>query len=157
MSRYSHPIPRHMHGISLIEVIVALVVVSSFGAALFTWAGQTYKTANRAVELMGEIELERNVSELVHSINPAKRPEGKLDTDNHIYEWRSTVTRPPVDHVKHPAGLSPYQVSMHKLTVRVLRRSDGALLLEQERKVAGYLQNRVRPSGPPGFSTPATP
>jgi len=31
---------RHQ-GLSLIEVIVALVVISGFGAALFVWAGQT--------------------------------------------------------------------------------------------------------------------
>lgn len=145
---------RCQKGISLIEVIVALVIVSSFGAALFTWAAQTYRTANRAAELMEQMEIERNIIELGHSLNPALRPEGKLETDSYIYEWRSTPTRPPVDHVKHPAGLSPYQVSMYRVSTRVLRRDGGAVVLEQERQLAGFVQARVRPSGPPGFSTP---
>lgn len=149
----AHRIPQRARGVSLLEVIVALVVISSFGAALFTWAGQTYRTASRTAELMEQLELERNITELAASINPARNPEGKLQTDEAIYEWRATAVRLPADHVKHPSGLSPYQVGLYKLSIRVLRRADGTLLLEQERQIAGHTQVRVRPSGPPGFSS----
>ncbi len=145
----------HLHlGIALLEVIVALVIVATFGAGLFSWAGQTYRTANRAVELLDEAEIERNLIELSQVINPAHQPQGKLQTELYVYDWQSQPLRPLVDQIRHPMGLSPYQVGLYKVSVRVLRRADQSLLLQRELQVAGHLQARVRPSGPFGSSLP---
>lgn len=140
-------------GISLIEVIVALVVISGFGASLFVWAGQTLQTATRAGLALTESELDRNISEFALSINPAERPEGRLEVAQHAYEWTSSVLREPSDHVRHPIGLSPYQVGLYKVKVRVVRLEGRLLLCTGERTVAGFKQVRVRPSGPPGFNS----
>ncbi|WP_269631611.1 type II secretion system protein [Pelomonas sp. BJYL3] len=141
-------------GISLIEVIVALVVISGFGAALFVWAGQTLKTASRAMAVLDEIALESNITEFAVSLNPAVAGQGRMDLGSQVYEWSSKLERDPADHVRHPAGISPYQVSVYAVKVRVLDKQSGRLLGQGERRVAGYKQVRVRPSGPPGFNTP---
>jgi|GEM_PF-869353 len=143
------PPPR---GIALLEVIVALVIVATFGAALFSWAGQTYRTANRAVELLDEAEIERNLIELSQAINPARQPQGKLQTELYVYDWQSQPLRPAVDQVRHPMGISPYQVGLYKLSLRVLRRADQSLVLQRDLQVAGHLQARMRSSGPFGFN-----
>ena len=54
---------RRSRGLSLIEVIVALVVISGFGAALFVWAGQTLQMASRAALVQQQAEIERNITE----------------------------------------------------------------------------------------------
>jgi hypothetical protein len=145
---------KRQRGIALLEVIVALVIVATFGAALFAWAGQTYRAANRAIDLLDEAEIERNLLELSQAINPARVPEGKLQTALHIYEWRSEPLRPAVDHIRHPMGLSPYQVALYKVSLRALRRADQSILLQREVQVAGHRQVRVQPSGPFGNTTP---
>lgn len=148
---------RLQRGISLIEVIVALVVISGFGAALFVWAGQTLQTASRAQEVLREVELENNITEFANSLNPAQREQGRLDLGNHVYEWSAKVLREPVDHVRHPQGISPYQVGLYTVRIKVSDRDGAKLLASADRTVAGYKQVRVRPSGPPGFSSIVTP
>lgn len=135
-------------GVSLIEVIVALVVISGFGAALFVWAGQTMQAASRAQEVVGENEIQANITELANSLNPAIRPDGRLDLGNRVYEWGSSAIRPPVDHVRHPQGTSPYQVGLFAVRVKVTDPRDGKVLASSERVVAGYQQVRNRPAKP---------
>lgn len=139
-------------GLSLIEVIVALVVISGFGAALFVWAGQTLQMASRAAQVQQQAELERNITEIAFSLNPGVRPGGELTTATHRYQWRATATRGPTDQARHPTGISPYQVAMYsvRFTVTDLAAPDEPLV--SERLVAGYRQVRPRQSGPPGFS-----
>lgn len=145
------PVLHHAsRGLALLEVVVALVVIASFGAALFTWSGQTLQMARRATEAMDDAALERNVTELAVTLNPAQRPEGRLQTAAHTIEWRATEQRPRLDHIRHPQGVSPYAVTLYQVRFRILSPS-GQLLLQTDRLVAGWAQVRVRPSGLPGF------
>lgn len=146
-------------GISLIEVIVALVVISGFGAALFVWAGQTLKTASRAMAVLDEVTLDSNITEFAVSLNPARMPQGRVHVGIQTYEWSSKVRRDAVDHVRHPVGSSPFAVSTYTVKVKVLDRDSGQLLREGERIVAGYQQVRQRPTVLPGFddSAPTAP
>ncbi|KQW42089.1 MULTISPECIES: type II secretion system protein [unclassified Roseateles] len=143
-----------VRGIALLEVIVALVIVATFGAGLFSWAGQTYRTANRAVELLDEAEIERNLIELSQAINPANQPQGKLQTELYVYDWQSEPLRPLVDQVRHPMGMSPYQVALYKVNLRVLRRADEVIVLQRDLQVAGHRAARARPSGIFGANPP---
>lgn len=146
-------------GISLIEVIVALVVISGFGAALFVWAGQTLKTASRAMAVLDEVTLDSNISEFAVSLNPARMPQGRLHVGTQTYEWSSKIQRAVADHVRHPVGTSPFAVSTYTVKVKVLDRDSGQLLREGERIVAGFQQVRQRPTVLPGFddSAPSEP
>lgn len=138
-------------GLSLLEVIVALVVLSSFGAALFIWAGQTLQTAGRAQLIQRDTELERNITEHAASLNPAAREQGQLETPMLRYSWKATLVKGPVEHVRHPQGLSPYQVSLYVVDYKVTELATGRLLKSSRRELAGFTQVRPRSAGPPGF------
>jgi len=140
---------------ALIEVIVALVVISGFGAALFVWAGQTLQMASRAAQVQQRAELERNVTELAFSLNPMERPIGELLTATHRYQWRATATQGPSDAARHPVGISPYQVALYNVRFAVTDLAAPDRPLVSERVVAGFRQVRPRQSGPPGFSDAA--
>ena len=152
-------IQSQQRGISLIEVIVALVVISGFGAALFVWAGQTLKTASRAMVVLDEIALDSNITEFAASLNPARLPQGRVHLGIQTYEWSSKLLRDTADHVRHPVGISPFAVSTYTVKVKVLDSGSGQLLREGERVVAGYQQVRQRPTVLPGFddSAPSAP
>ncbi len=144
---------RRSRGLSLIEVIVALVVISGFGAALFVWAGQTLQMASRAALVQQQAEIERNITEIAFSLNPVERPTGDLATATHRYEWRATATQGPSDQARHLAGVGPYQVALYNLRFRVTDLAAPDAQLVSERIVAGYAQVRPRQSGPPGFNS----
>ncbi|MBU6257342.1 MAG: type II secretion system protein [Burkholderiales bacterium] len=138
-------------GFSLLEVIVALVVISGFGASLFVWAGQTLQTATRAAVVQQQAEIERNVTELVYAINPGQHPSGELQTANHRYAWQATPIQGPLDQLRYPAGISPYQVGLYKVRVTVSDLDSKADPEVIERISAGYAQVRPRNTGPPGI------
>lgn len=139
-------------GISLLEVIVALVVLSTFGAALFGWAAQTHRTAVRSGEILRRLELERNAIEVASSLNPARTARGRIAFGSTVVEWDSTPLRALVDHVRHPSGISPYQVGLYEVRIRVISEEPGMPPLMHRQIVAGHVQARPRSSGPPGFS-----
>jgi prepilin-type N-terminal cleavage/methylation domain-containing protein len=143
---------RAAQGFSLIEVIVALVVISGFGAALFVWAGQTLQTASRAAQVQQEVEIERNITELAFSLNPATRPSGELKTATHRYQWTSTPAKPLTDQPRAFFGSSPWQVGVWMVRFTVTDLEDAQSRIVSDRRVAGYVQARPRQSGPPGFA-----
>lgn len=142
---------RAMRGLSLIEVIVALVVISGFGAALFVWSGQTLQMTSRAALVQQQVELERNITELAFSLNPGERPIGELLTATHRYQWRANATQGPSDQARHPVGIGPYQVALYSVRFTVTDLAAPDAPLSSERVIAGYKQVRPRQSGPPGF------
>lgn len=143
---------RRSQGLSLIEVIVALVVISGFGAALFVWAGQTLQIASRAALVQQQAELERNITELAFSLNPAERPTGEMITATHRYRWSALPTRGPVDQARHPIGIGPFTVALYTVRFSVVDLAAPEKPLLSERLVAGHRLVRPRQSGPPGFS-----
>lgn len=147
---------RLQRGLSLIEVVVALVVISGFGAALFVWAGQTLQTASRAAQVQQEVEVERNVTELAASLNPADRPSGEWVTPTHRYRWQTVAERSSSDQARHPMGLGPYRITLYDVRFSVEDMEARGEPLVTHRDVAGYLQVRAKSKGPPGFA-PATP
>ncbi len=135
----------------MIEVIVALVVISGFGAALFVWSGQTLQMTSRAALIQQQVELERNITELAFSLNPGERPIGELLTATHRYRWRADATQGPSDQARHPVGIGPYQVALYSVRFTVIDLAAPDSPLSSERVMAGYKQVRPRQSGPPGF------
>jgi len=142
---------RAVRGLSLIEVIVALVVISGFGGALFVWAGQTLQMASRAMLVQQQVEIERNITELAFALNPASRPTGEQLTATHRYQWQSTLTRGPTDQLRHLSGVGPYQVSLYKVRFTVTDVDAPDTPLISERILAGYREVRPRQSGPMGI------
>ena len=141
-------------GLSLIEVIVALVVISGFGAALFVWAGQTLQTASRAADVQQQAELERNITELAYSLNPMQTPNGQMQTATHRYRWQASAEVGPTDQVAALAGISSWQVGLYKVRITVTDLESPQTALVGERLVTGFRQVRARQTGPPGFAAP---
>ncbi len=146
---------RQQRGLSLIEVVVALVVISGFGAALFVWAGQTLQTASRAAQVQQDVETERNVTELAASLNPAERPSGEWITATQRYRWQIASERSSSDQARHPTGLGPYRISLFDMRFSVDELGSRSEPLVTHRDVTGYRQVRAKSNGPPGFA-PAT-
>lgn len=144
---------RASHGLSLIEVIVALVIISGFGAALFVWAGQTLQTVTRAVQAEQRIELERNVTELAASLNPGVRPSGQWRTATHLYRWTSRAVLGPTNQLRTFSGVGPFQVGLYRMQFTVSDLADRDAVLTTERSVAGWREVRPRNDMPFGIGS----
>lgn len=134
---------RRAGGVALLEVVVALVVLAGFGAALFSWSAQTSRAAAQAVEAQRQLELRHNIDELAASLNPSLRPTGRLATATHVFEWTSTVSQGPADQLRRFGGTSPYEVALYVVEIRASSDRPGEPVVSERRTVAGFKQ--VRP------------
>ena len=121
--------PRRQIGLSMIEVIAAMVIFSSAAVVLFSWVGQVaqrlgvYQQEQRAL-FAAMLSLE-----FAKSLNPMYRPQGseKL-ADSVELRWDSQLLR-EVEPTFARGGL--YEVGLYRVTLRM----EGEGLVPQEREV----------------------
>lgn len=134
------------HGFTLIEAIVALVLIATTGMALFSWINSNIITLNRVQESNAENAATLNVVEYMNNINPMAAPEGKADLGAYRLAWKSQASTEPRDGASYPFGISLYQLGMYQTKVTI-QKSDGAFWFDFTLQQVGY--KKVRETGRP--------
>lgn len=134
-------------GFTLLEAIVAMVLVGTAGVALFDWVNASLATLRRIEDANGRAEATANVLEFMEHVNPMLRSEGKATLGPHAIEWRSRPLGTPVDGVNYPSGPSIYQLAMFGTTV-VVKEDGGRPWFEVRLRQVGYRQVRAPATGP---------
>jgi len=112
-------------GFSLLEAIVALTLLALSGAALFTWIDSSARNLQRASQATERALVRINALELVANVNPADRPEGKVEAGPFTFRWAARALEPMQDARAYPRGMSLYQVGLFETTVQVSDRRRG--------------------------------
>lgn len=110
-------------GFTLIEAIVALVLVGSVGMALFSWINTNIITLNRVQEINAQSEATRNIIEYMNAINPMIRPEGKVDFGSCQVTWQAEISTDMQDGANYPRGVGFYQLAMYRTNIDVKKSS----------------------------------
>lgn len=131
----------HQRGFSLIEAIVALVLISTTGMALFAWVNTNLITLSRIQAIDAENEATQNVLEYMNSVNPMLRPEGKTDLGAYRLEWRSEASTDIRDGANYPFGISLYQFALYQTRIMV-NKSSGEPWFSLELQQVGYKKVR---------------
>ena len=86
---------RGSRGISLLETLAALVILSAGAAVMLTWFSQNATALSRLKE-SEDIERGRlQAIEYVRSINPVEQPRGAVSLANYRISWTSRQTADP--------------------------------------------------------------
>lgn len=128
-------------GFTLIEAIVALVLISTSGMALFGWVNTNIMTLARIEAINSENEATLNVLEYMNGVNPMLTPEGQADLGAYRLRWRSETSTEIRDGANYPYGISLYQFALYQTKVTVINLNDEtwfSLALQQ----AGYKKVR---------------
>ena len=131
-------------GFTLIEAIVALVLIATTGMALFSWINSNIITLNRVQESNAENAATLNVVEYMNNVNPMVTPEGKADLGAYRLAWKSAATTEPRDGASYPFGISLYQLGMYQTKITV-QKSDGAAWFDFTLQQVGYKKVREVP------------
>ena len=113
-----------IRGFSLLEAIVAIVLISSSGIALYGWINSSLMSVNRVRDVMVEQRVVRETLPFVQTINPMLLSNGYKRLGKYEISWSSTLMEPPQDGVDFPAGLSIYQLGLYNLQVTVKIEDD---------------------------------
>ena len=128
-------------GFTLLEAIVALVLISSAGLALFSWINGNVMALSRIHDVNVRSEATANILEYMDRVNPMLTPEGEAPLGAYSIKWRSQATTNITEGVGYPRGQSLYQMALYSTTVSVRSPGDQAWF-ELKLQQVGY--KRVR-------------
>lgn len=132
---------RKQRGFTLLEAIVALVLIGSAGMALFGWLNNTLISLSRIRDANAIAEAKLNVLEFMNTVNPMLKPEGEVGLGIYKARWKAEATTAIQDNVGYPRGVGLYQLALYRTSIKVTR-DDGAPWFEFDLKQVGY--KRVR-------------
>lgn len=113
-------------GFTLLEAIVAMVIMASALLALYSWLSASTLSLNRAQAQAFALEDARSALDLIGTINPSRQPRGELTLDALSIRWQTRSTpdlRPGMSSVGFP---TQFDFQLHDLDVEVFR--DGRLV-----------------------------
>jgi len=127
-------------GFSLLEAIVALVLLSTSGMALFSWINNNLSGLNHALEIVQKSQYRKNALALMQQINPALEQKGQTNLGDFTVIWQAV----PITPMKHELTLSgaqgPYLLGLFETKITVSRL--GAIMDEFTLRQIGYQPNR---------------
>lgn len=132
-------LPRQ-RGFTLLEAIVAMVLISGAGYALFGWINGNIMALNRVQEVNARSAATQNILEYMNSVNPMLKPEGDATLGGYRIRWKAR----PLTLVQDGPGL--YQIALYDTQV-VAESEESRPWFEFRLRQAGY--KKVREILPP--------
>lgn len=128
-------------GFTLIEAIVALVLIGTTGMALFSWINTNIITLNRVQESNAENAATTNAMEFMHNVNPMIAPKGQANLGSCRLSWKTDAATEFRDGTGYPFGVSLYQLGLYQTRVTI-QKPDGQFWLTFTLQQVGYKKVR---------------
>ena len=139
-------------GFTLLEVVVALVILSTSGLALFSWISQNLATATRLQQSQIRSQLQLEGVSWLSTINPATEPEGERELGGMRLAWRSTLIEPMRPEFDYGGGLLPrWILGLYRLEASITRIDTG-LRADWIQVAAGWRPATYSSDGSPNVS-----
>lgn len=116
---------RRCGGFSLLEAVVALVILASAGWALFSWVNASIVSLRRVEDANARSAATSNAVEFMQTVNPMLRPQEEVSLGSYRIVWQATAATTPVPGTDLQRGLSNYDLALYDTTVRAFR-DDGS-------------------------------
>lgn len=117
------PAKRLQRGMSLLEVLAALVILSLGASVAFTWFNQSAAALAQVKSQEAELLARNAALEYLQHINPDQQPTGQVEMPPYSIVWSSKPVHQPVSGVTDLGTSAGYTVSLHQLEVS-LRKKD---------------------------------
>lgn len=124
-------------GFTLLEAIVAMVLLATSGIALFSWMNSILTTTHRLAEVNTEDSLRRSASEFVHLLNPMLQPKGQIGLGSYSLSWDSRQLE-EAQRFEKEIYKNLYRIGLYD--VRVVVEQGGVRRLEFHQLQTGFRQ-----------------
>ena len=125
-------------GFSLLEAVVAMVLISGAGYALFGWINSNIMTLNSIREANARAESTQNILEYMNSVNPMLNPSGNASLGQYKIRWDAK----PITLIQDNVAFSLYQLALYETLVKVETSARNAGFEFRFRQV-GYKKVRI--------------
>ncbi len=128
-------------GFSLLEALVALVVLAGAGMALFAWINASLVSLRRVEEANARNEAIANVVEYLQMVNPMLTPRGSAKFGTYEIEWNASPTTATIDGSGY-SGVSLYRLGLYDTVVKAAKPADPAWF-EIKLSLIGFQRTRA--------------
>lgn len=104
-------------GFSLLEAVVAMVLLASAGVSVFGWINGTLNSLHRIESVQKEQQILQNALTFIENVNPMRNPGGDAATGNLTLHWESRLVEPPRRGAGYPFGDSLYRLGLYDVDV----------------------------------------
>lgn len=111
-------------GFTLIEAIVALVLIGGVGMVLFSWINGSVVALRRVEDANARNEASSNIIEYMQAVNPMQAPEGKTNFGAYQIHWKAEALGDVVDDVANPQGIGLFEMALYKTKIDVAKADD---------------------------------
>lgn len=133
--------PARQQGFTLLEAIVAIVLVGSMGMAIFGWINNSLIALQRIRDNNAMQEAQLNILEYLNVVNPMLKPEGTAEFGTYSIAWKAKILVEKRDNVAYPrGGQGLYEVALYDNLIKVSHGEES--WFEFQVKQIGY--KRVR-------------
>jgi len=130
-------------GFTLLEAIVALVLVSTVGMSLFAWVNTQLEGLYRLEGHHQRQYAKQNALEFIQVINPLENPRGSETMGIYTVTWQATAIEPPRDGIyPKSAGMGLFQVGLYNTQISVFVGDNDTALTRFQVRLFGYKQVR---------------
>lgn len=134
--------PSKQRGFSLLEAVVAMVLISGAGYALFGWINSNIMALNRIHETNARSIATQNILEYMDNINPMLKPEGNAALGGYTIQWKATPATLIQDGSGYPEGTSLYQLALYDTAI-VVKTGEQSPWFDLKLRQVGYKKVRT--------------
>ena len=106
-------------GFSLLEAIVAMVLISIAGLALFSWINTSFIGLNRIQESNARAAAQMNALQYLQTINPMARPTGATTLGKLKLTWQARQVSEPAPNILDSGGPGPFTVALYEIEATI--------------------------------------
>ncbi|RKZ41271.1 MAG: hypothetical protein DRQ49_05715 [Gammaproteobacteria bacterium] len=106
----------NQRGFTLLEAIIALVLITSTGMALLSWINTNLITLQHIQQTYQRQEAMRNALAYMDTVNPFEKPHGKETVGIYTFQWKANALQLP----KKGKGL--YQMALYDTEIEVFHQ-----------------------------------
>lgn len=128
--------PNSLKGFTLLEALVAMLLIATVGMTCFDWINTNLKSLARVQDHSVRAQVIRNALAFMETVNPMKNPKGEAELGTCRIRWEAHLTEPE----KNGSGQSLYRLGLYNTHITIERNQEE--ITSFELRQVGYKQTR---------------
>lgn len=113
-----------MAGFSLLEAIVAITMVATFGLAIFSWINGLLVSVNKIERNYQKDSISRNAAEYISDLNIMSAPNGIKQLGPYELTWNSDLIEPIREGKSTTGSKNDFLVGLYQTEVKIEKNNE---------------------------------